>query len=51
MHQAKHDELARMMGILEADFEEKNLFPPRETLFGKDLVEGTFLTYHHIRKE
>lgn len=29
---AKRDEIARLMGILELDFEEKNVLPPREVL-------------------
>ena len=27
---AKRDEIARLMGILELDLEEKNILPPRE---------------------
>ena len=27
---AKYEELVRLMGILELDFEEKNVLPPRE---------------------
>jgi len=49
MRQAKQDELARIMDILEADFEEKNLLPPREASFGKSLVEGILLTYLLVR--
>lgn len=30
-HKAKRDELARIMSILEADFKEKNILPPRKT--------------------
>jgi len=51
MRQAKHDELSRIMDILEADFEEKNLLPPREASLGKRLEEGPFLTYHLVRKK
>lgn len=51
MHQAKRDELARIMSILEADFEEKNLLPPRKASFGEDLVGRTLLTYYLVRKK
>lgn len=51
MHQAKHDELTRIMDILEADFEEKNLLPPREASFIKNWVERTLLTYYLVRKK
>ena len=43
---AKRDEIARLMDILERDFEEKNFLPPREILLAANcLVIATLIPY------
>lgn len=43
---AKRDEIARLMGILELDLEEKNVLPPREAYLHARLLEHTYLICH-----
>ena len=43
---AKYDEIARLMGILELDFEEKNVLPPREACLHGRQSGHARLIYH-----